>query len=702
LAPWRDTGELTVAIATLGVAHPTSYPLYILLGRLTSWIPLGNPAYGLNVLSAVAGSAAVALLFAVLRRRRGGSNAFAAAVCLAFNPSFWAVSQVSEMYSLWILGAVAVIALADDPSERLWPFFCFLCGVLLSNRLDLLLLAPGLLWSFLSARPASSREENVWLGLSLFAVPALAVLSASNIPFAVLVAAVFLVRTRGEHSARRRASALAAGLAGLSVYLYLPIRSSTQPFLDWNHPAVLSNFLDSILRTRYGGTLDLISRNYAAGSMFLDNLRSYGAHLWDAFGPALALVLAGALAHARESRSRFIGFLIAWWWSGPVFLFLANMPPNAHAAAILDPHYLLSDAVLLFWLAAGVPAGAFRALALAAVLAWPLARAVPARMDRRFHFHSLDFAANVLRAAPPGSVVVAKKDVPLYALWHYQTVAGRRPDVRVVSQGLAGAAWYQAGWRRRDRSLSVSSLARVEGWSALGIGAPLLATQDAEPPEAAAAAAVPRGLLQYVSGTQGPLPEELLVRRGARRVEDAPDFFTRDLIEGYSAASYRSALHHQKRGRRADAELALSRAWAADWSFPDVPLFLGYVQATAGRLPEAAASYMLAERLFDEKLALAARYRALPDMISSLRRQAADASTHTGVALEKLGDRAGAEARYRRALALSPSAEAHFNLAVLAWGRDWAAAEAHLVEAVRLEPGHAQARKYLAALRARP
>jgi tetratricopeptide (TPR) repeat protein len=705
LAPWRDSGEMTVAIATLGVAHPTSYPLYILIGRLASAVPLGNPAFRLNVLSAVAGSAACSLLFAVLRRRRSSSSAVAVAFCLALNPSFWSVSQVSEMYSLWVLGAVAVIALADrlseDSSERLWPFFCFLCGVLLTNRLDLILLAPGLLWSALSSRPASATEDNVWLGLALFAVPAASALSGSNLPAAVLIAATFLLRTRGEGSFARRAWALSAGVAGLSVYLFLPVRSATLPFLDWNHPAVLSNFLDSLLRTRYGGTLDLISRNYVVGEMFADNLRLYGSHLWSAFGPTLAFIILGAHVELRENRSRFFGLFAAWWWAGPVFLFLANMPPNSHAAAILDPHYLLSDAVLLFWLAAGIPVlGGIRAsLPVAVVISWALVQGVPSRMERRSHFQSLDFAANVFRSAPLGSVIVAKKDVPLYALWHYQAVSGRRLDLRVVSQGLAGSPWYQSGWRRRDRALTVTSLARVEGWSVLGPS--VLMTQDVEPPEPVGSSARPRGLLLAVSGAEGSFPQALLVRRGARRVDDAPDFFTRDLIEGYAFASYRGAVAFEKAGLRFEAERALNAAWAACWSFPDVPLFLGYVQASAGRLREAAASYAMAERLFDEKLALAARYRALPDVSSAIRRQAAEASTHSGVALEKLGDHAGAEARYRRALELYPLAETRFDLAVLAWGKDWAAAEEHLVEAVRLEPGHAQARKYLDALRLR-
>lgn len=707
LAPWRDTGEMSVAAATLGVAHPTSYPLYVLLARLASMVPLGNPAYRLNLLSAVAGAAACALLFFVLRRR-GTIPALAAAACLALNPGFWAVSQVSEMYSLWVLGAVGLVALAqrlsEDASERLWPAFCFLSGLLLANRLDLVLLAPGLLWLALAGRPSAKGEENVWLGLALLAAPAAAALSGSNLPAALLIAGTFLARTRGEGAARRRLSGAAAGLAGLSVYLYLPVRSATGPFLDWNHPAAFSNLLDSILRTRYGGTLDLISRNYATGELFGDNLRLWGAHLWDAFGPCLAFAALGAAADLKEDRARFLGRLAAWWWAGPVFLFLANMPPNPHAAAILDPHYLLSDAVLLFWLAAGAsrlarPAAAAAALA---VLAWPLARDVPARLDRRARFDTLDFAANAFRAAPPGSVVVAKKDVPLYALWHYQTAAGRRPDLRLVSQGLAGAAWYQNDWRRRDRDLLVSSLAALEAWRALAAGRPVLMTQDAEPPDAVAAAALPRGLLLALPGAGlDPAQRELRVLRGSRRAEDAPDFFTRDLLEGYAAASYREAVALQKLGRPADAQRALEDGWSASWLFPEIPLFLGFLQASAGRLEEAAAAYALSDALFAEKLALAERYRALPAVLSGIRRQSAESATARGVASEKLGEPAAAESHYLRALALFPLAETRFNLAVLAWGRNWPAAEENLVEAVRLDPGHARAAKFLAEVRAR-
>ncbi len=515
LAPWRDTGEMSLASWTLGVAHPTSYPLYVLIGRLARLVPLGNFAYRLNVLSAVAGASAAALLFAFVRRRRGLFPALAAAAWLAFNAAFWTVSQVSEMYSLWILCAIALMALAltasEEKDERLWPAFCFLAGLLAGNRLDIVLWAPGLLWVALAGRPAAKGEDGLWAGVALVVFPAIAVLTGSNLPFAALIVITALWLTRGPGMARRLAVASAAFAGGLSIYLFLPARSATGPFLDWNHPAVLSNFLDSILRTRYGGTLDLISTNYATGALFGDNLRQWGAHLWDAFGPAgLAAALVGCAAGFRDDRRRWLGRAACWWWSGPVFIFLANMPPNPHASAILEPHYLISDAALVFWAADGVAAlaGSSRALGpafAAAALLWPLWRGVPARADRRAHLYNYDFARNVFASAPPGAVVVAKKDVQLYALWHYQTVQGWRPDLRIVAQGLAGSPWYRASWRRRDPEMAVSSLAVPEGWSALAAsGRPVLATQDAELPGARRRVRAPaRAAARRLSGRAG-------------------------------------------------------------------------------------------------------------------------------------------------------------------------------------------------------
>jgi hypothetical protein len=47
----RDSGELTTAAWSLGVAHETGFPLFCLLGKLASLVPLGEVATRLAALS---------------------------------------------------------------------------------------------------------------------------------------------------------------------------------------------------------------------------------------------------------------------------------------------------------------------------------------------------------------------------------------------------------------------------------------------------------------------------------------------------------------------------------------------------------------------------------------------------------------------------------------------------------------------------
>src|SRR5215211_9183630 len=64
-----DSAEFQLAAPLLGVPHPTTYPLYVLLGKLaTLLIPLGDLAWRVTLVSAGCAALAVALFYAVLRR----------------------------------------------------------------------------------------------------------------------------------------------------------------------------------------------------------------------------------------------------------------------------------------------------------------------------------------------------------------------------------------------------------------------------------------------------------------------------------------------------------------------------------------------------------------------------------------------------------------------------------------------------------
>src|SRR4030066_1454051 len=62
-----DSGELAVVCYTLGISHPTGYPLYTLLGKIATWFPLSEVIVGLNFLSALFAAVATFIVFLCLK-----------------------------------------------------------------------------------------------------------------------------------------------------------------------------------------------------------------------------------------------------------------------------------------------------------------------------------------------------------------------------------------------------------------------------------------------------------------------------------------------------------------------------------------------------------------------------------------------------------------------------------------------------------
>lgn len=689
LAPYRDAGEMATSAATLGVSHPPSYPLYVLLGKLSQALPFGGPAFRLTLLSAAAAAGAVAALHLLLAPLFGPWAAALAAAWLGADKTFWSVAIVQEMYALSVLQAVVLLGLAlrlrREYDPRLWRGFLFLYGLFLGNRTDLLLLSPALGWLVFSAGGWKAREGGV------------PVWALRSVPWAAL---------------------------GLSVYLYLPLRSSAGPWLDWNHPAELHNFIGSLTRRSYGGTLDLLSRNYATGAMFGENLKAYGRHVWDGFlGLGAWLPLAGLGYWWRRDRGAAIGLALAYLAAGPLFLFLANLPPNPHALAIVDPHYLLSDLIVAVlaaagaawvWEAASAWAGERRALAPRADASALAGAALLAAgflpfwrtwdVGRRWDLMNYDYARNVLASVPPDRALVAKKDVPLFTLWYAQQVEGVRRDVRVVPQGLAGSPWYQLSSRRRGDLVQLGPLRSLEDWRSFGrTNEGAFATFDCEFPDGLLFGP-PRGLaLSLSTGTAlDARPWGLIARRGDYRSDGQPDFFHTDLVDLYAFARHRVGVWQSEHGDKAEAERNIKAAWAMKWHLPDAPIFLGFAWFTASRLAEAAAAYTAAAGLFERTLRLAGEYHSLPDIWSGARRGLADARLNLGVVYEKLGRKDDAAREYQAAIQADPrSAQAYFNLAVVYWDRDWAKVAWAMSEALRIDPSRQDAAKYLAIARAR-
>jgi len=118
-----DSGEFQFVPYIAGIAHPTGYPLYTMLGWLWSHaLPLGDVAYRMNLFSALWAALAVALLYltSVLFLRLASPNipqgglyvsALVAAATLAVSQTFWSQAVIAEVYSLHAFFVVLVFYL---------------------------------------------------------------------------------------------------------------------------------------------------------------------------------------------------------------------------------------------------------------------------------------------------------------------------------------------------------------------------------------------------------------------------------------------------------------------------------------------------------------------------------------------------------------------------------------------------------------
>ncbi|MCA9946315.1 MAG: DUF2723 domain-containing protein, partial [Anaerolineales bacterium] len=152
-----DTFEFQVVAPQLGIAHPTGYPLYLLLGKLFSLLPVGSVAWRINVGTAVLATIALIFFFRMLWALWGnGETAVLGAVVMGFASTLWSQAIAAEVYALhalvvcvalWLMGQVISEKLKVE-SEKLQvaggKLQVFSTGALHSPRslrLNLLLLA---------------------------------------------------------------------------------------------------------------------------------------------------------------------------------------------------------------------------------------------------------------------------------------------------------------------------------------------------------------------------------------------------------------------------------------------------------------------------------------------------------------------------------------------------------------------------------
>jgi hypothetical protein len=480
-----DSLEFQVVLPTLGIAHPSGYPLFTLTGKLaTHLIPFRDPAGRANLFSALAAAVAVGLLYLVARRFAGNRLAAALATAVfAISPAWWSQATLAEVYGLH--------------------------GLLMILFLYLLLR-----WE--EERRQSPRADR-WLAAAALAA-GLGLAHHRMIALLFPAALVFIVWTDPIllHQPRRWLTPVCMLVAPLLLYLYLPIRGQAVTSLDGSYLPTLQGTLNWILARGYSVFLTGNPFNVSRSAS------DFVVLFLDQFG-VLFLICA------------LLGLATGWRWRlrHYVLLLLATAATVAFGIA-----YKVQDIAVFFipafiltaiWAAWGLtpildglaaygaglarrsrlPAPSFQILVivLAAILLFqPVQQAVQnfGGQNRSRQWDTYEYGQDILEQTPAGGRIVGLLGETTLVRY-FRDVLGQRPDIQVTPAD-AEAARYAAVDQALARGEAVYLTRDLPGASArysLDAAGPLIAVHPkATPGPAPAGQPISDGVLLTSSQTE--------------------------------------------------------------------------------------------------------------------------------------------------------------------------------------------------------
>jgi len=395
-----DSLEFQLVTFQPGIAHPTGYPLYTLLGKLFTWLPLGDIAYRVNLLSVVAAAGAVTSLAWLLRRLGLSTMAIlAGALALAFSRTFWSQATIAEVYTLHALFVVLLLALtlrlpaAPAGAHRVWYAWAVLLGLSLTHHRTVLLLWPAMLAYLWWTRHAWADSRPPWKAL------------------------------------------VGSALAPLLLYLYIPLRGLSITSLDGTYENTWSGFWRWVTASGYGSFFlaNPLAPHYTAGDYL-----SLAGQQFGLLGGALAAF--GLIAAWRQDRRAAGMFLLA----GLTNLLFALGYQVSDVEVFFIPVFLVV-AIFIAWGAQvlaewgarlhrqrpGAVGSVLVALVLLGMLpSWAASfRAV----DRSAQWTVYEDGLDAMRQPLPEGAVIVGILGEMTRLRYFQQTAGLRPDLRPVA-----------------------------------------------------------------------------------------------------------------------------------------------------------------------------------------------------------------------------------------------------------------------------
>jgi hypothetical protein len=426
----NDSPETITGCLTLGVTHPPGYPLFNLLGKLCYW-PIGNPAFSYNFFASVLGSVGACLLCInlwILLSTPFQENrtdflwstkalaSFAASTALAFSNGYWGNSIAAkggvyvfqiilELAFLWILQANTV-SKKGGTSKPIIVFFIFMLGFI-----------------------------NHW-PTEVLLVPALVVyLLAEKFPIANQTKAL-----------KTMIVAAALAILTLSLYLYLPIRASHYPPINFNTPKNIAGFCITIFRTEYSKSEFMGFSTNPIQTEAWQKAGYISDHLLGEFSVlSYPFIFGGIFWLFKKNRATLLFILILFLTTIVANIFYLKVEPIEYWH--MDDHLLSSNWLFSLLLGSGIfgtfelfrslPKSLHRKTSVGACLLvlfmtigtfagnWRL-------NDQKSQFLYFGYGLTTLRSMPQNTLFFAESDYDYFSLLYLKTILHKRQDTHLV------------------------------------------------------------------------------------------------------------------------------------------------------------------------------------------------------------------------------------------------------------------------------
>jgi hypothetical protein len=448
-----DAGELASVQILLGIAHPTGYPLFTLLGHLFSLIPFHfSKVYQLNLLAAIWCSLATIIFTSCCKLILDNLNVFElkekdvkkiskkgkrkqeesssiqiktnfnlniqepikyivsilTGLLLAFDRTFWNQGNAVEVYSLqaflFCLIIYSLLKAYITPSEdkrvtKLWLIFAAILALGFTNHMTTLFVLPATAYLYFDKfRLKLSGMKR--LGIMIF----------------IIFLPIFML-----------------------IYLYIPIRAAQSPLLNWGNPVDFERFYRHVsgwqFQVWFFKSSDVMKKQL---SYFVNNIPAE-------FSFSFLLCLSGIIISFIKARKFFIFNIILLLFS---LIYASN-----YDIVDIDSYFLMSYISLSFFALFGIVQILTKihlkkyslTIATAFVAALILFQATINYKDNNLKdvYSFEDFSKSVINSTKPNSIVISYLwDYLISPSYYFQLVEKYRPDVVIVDKELLRRSWY--------------------------------------------------------------------------------------------------------------------------------------------------------------------------------------------------------------------------------------------------------------------